>query len=43
LAKMRPAVRRQLTGILTRELRRRGAQMPRWRRSGQPIPLPSRD
>lgn len=41
LAKSRPKIRQQLAGLLARELRRRGAQMPRWRRNGQPIPLPA--
>ncbi|MFZ4627366.1 MAG: sulfatase [Blastocatellia bacterium] len=41
LAKNRPKIRQQLAGLLARELRRRGAQMPRWRRNGHPIPLPA--
>ena len=41
LARSHPAVRRQLARLLARELRQRDAQMPRWQRNGQPIPLPS--
>ena len=41
LAKSRPEIRRELAGLLAQALHRRRAQMPRWRRNGQPIPLPA--